>query len=194
MWLPVLMPVLPGATMKSVKAWNLPAYFFHLALFACVIINLEIAEESEPWHQYLGYAAIGIVTLHFLWCLFQGRGRRLLDVFPTPARLKAEALQLIRREPSPYPGCGPFGMLVMLALWAAVLATAISGFLLMQAQFFWASPWLEEVHEMLAESLVPLMVVYMAVSVMMSLWQSTVAMTAKRRRQEDEQAQVPLKY
>lgn len=164
--------------MKSVKVWDFVVRFCHWALAACVIANLAITEEGSPWHQYIGYAAAGIVMFRLFWGFVGSRHARFTDFFPTPARLKAHGQRLLRREPDPHLGHNPFAALMMLTLWAIIMAIAASGYLMLQPDMLYGGEWLEELHEALAESLMPLIALHVAAAVLMSWWQKTNLLSA----------------
>ena len=155
--------------MPSVKVWDLPVRLCHWALAACVLANLAFTESGSDLHELAGYTAVGIVAFRLLWGLIGSRHARFSDFWPTPARLKAHWQQLKHGQTSPHPGHNPFGALMMLALWAVVLGLGISGYLMGTDRFF-GEEWLQEIHEVLANSLIVLIAIHILAAIGMSLY------------------------
>lgn len=158
--------------MNQIKVWDLPVRLCHWGLAACVLANLAVTEEGGDIHRYLGYTAAGIVLFRLLWGLVGSPYARFSDFWPTPARLAAHTRRLLKREPDPHPGHNPYGAVMMLALWAVVLGLGISGYL-MGTDRFWGDERLEEIHEILANSLIPLVALHVASAVAMSWLEKT---------------------
>lgn len=153
--------------MNTVKVWDLPVRLCHWALAACVFTNLAITESGSDLHELTGYTAVGIVAFRLLWGFIGSRHARFSDFWPTPARLRTHWQLLRQRQPDPHPGHNPFGALMMLTLWGIVLALGISGYL-MGTDAFWGNEMLEETHETLANSLIPLIALHAASALLMS--------------------------
>lgn len=155
--------------MSTVKVWDLPVRLCHWGLAACVLANLAVTEEGSDIHQYIGYTAAGIVAFRLLWGFIGTRHARFSDFFPTPARLSAHLRDLLQGRRDGHPGHNPLGALMMFALWGTVIGLGLTGYLMGTDQY-WGSEELEEIHEVLANGLIGLIVLHIASAAAMSLW------------------------
>ena len=91
----------------------------------------------------------------------------LVIFFPTPQRLITHGQRLLRRQPDPHLGHNPLGAMMMLVLWSVVIGLGVSGYL-MGTEQFWGDETMEEIHEVLANSLIPLIALHVASALAMS--------------------------
>jgi len=139
-------------TQGRLYVWDRIVRGTHWLVALMVFSNWFWLESSTHWHRWAGYAACGLVLVRTVWGL-AGRGHaRFDDWFPTPSRLFPYLrLMLQRREPRML-GHNPAGAVMMLALWALILALGVSGFLMDTDRYF-GEEWLEELHELFSEIL-----------------------------------------
>lgn len=158
-------------TTQTVKVWDLSVRLCHWGLAACVIANLLITEEGSPIHQYVGYTAVAIVAFRTLWGLVGTKHARFSDFFPTPTRLYRHIKSMFQPANTAcrvqHLGHNPLGALMMFALWGMIIGLGVSGYLL-ETEQYWGDEMLEEVHEILANSLYPLIGLHVAAAVAMS--------------------------
>lgn len=154
--------------MQSINVWDVPVRVCHWGLAACVAANLWFTEEGGTIHQYIGYTAAGIVLFRLFWGMVGSRHARFSDFWPTPRRLRHHIRSLLRREPETHAGHNPLGALMMLVLWAVVIGLGVSGYL-MESDRFYGVEIIEETHEILAESLMPLIALHVLSALAMSL-------------------------
>lgn len=140
-------------TTASTRVWDPFVRLFHWSLVACVVLNQFVLEEGETPHQWVGYAASGLVVARLLWGFVGTRHARFSDFFPTPQRLKRHIAALLRGHTPHYEGHNPLGALMMLGLMALVLGLGLTGWL-QGTDTFWGEEWLEELHEALANGLI----------------------------------------
>ena len=148
--------------------WDFPTRAFHWLLVAS-FAGAFATGESESWrnaHVLLGYTAGGLIGFRLLWGLVGTRYARFasLDLRPQAA------LRYLRSLGSPAPehhaGHNPAGSWAILALLAAVAATALSGWAVLAKV---GPQWLEELHEGLANVTVGLIAVHVT-AVVVSSW------------------------
>lgn len=157
----------PDTAPKTVKVWDLPVRLCHWGLAACVLANLALTEDGSALHEYVGYAAAGIVAFRLLWGFVGSRHARFADFWPTPSRVMTHLRQMLRGQPEQHLGHNPLGALMMLTLWAVILGLGVTGYL-MGTEAYWGNETLEEVHEVLANSLIPLIALHVASALLMS--------------------------
>ncbi len=169
-------PAAPSAGPSRVPVWDRFVRIFHWSLVVCVLSNCFIVEEGAGLHQWLGYTASALVLARAGWGFIGGGNARFASFFPTPARLRAHAGELrdgwhAGRLPR-HAGHNPLGALMMLALMALVLLLGLTGWL-QTTNRFWGVEWMQEVHEVLAHSLIALVTLHAGAALLMGRLQRT---------------------
>lgn len=157
----------PSQTAHAVRVWDPFVRVFHWSLVACVVLNYFVVEDGETLHQWLGYIATALVCARIVWGFIGTRHARFADFFPTPQRLLRHFHQVATKQPDFHPGHNPFGALMMLALIALVLGLGLTGFL-QTTDAFWGVEWVQELHEMLASTLIALAGLHAFAAIVMS--------------------------
>ena len=156
---------------KQVKVWDILVRITHWTVAAGIIANLLFTEDGSDLHVYVGYTVVGLVVLRLLWGLVGTRYARFTNFFPTPTRLKAHLSTLsVRRVDEQHLGHNPLAAIMMLSLWAVIIGLGITGYL-MQSEIIGNKDLLEEVHELLANSLYLLVPLHIIAAIAMSYWQ-----------------------
>lgn len=173
----------------SVRVWDLAVRLTHWSVAALVLWDL-IEDSGGPLHRAAGYAAAGLVMFRLLWCVIGSEPARLTAWLPTPSRISADIRALIARRPVRHLSHTPLGGLVMLAMWALILALAITGWL-SRLDAFWGEDWPKDVHAALARILLALIVVHVTAAIVMSLIHKenliAAMFTGKKRRRDTGQ-------
>ena len=154
------------------RVWDPFVRLFHWSLVACVLLNLWVVEDGEPLHEWLGHTATALVGARILWGLVGTRHARFTDFWPTPARLSRHLRALMRGEPDHHAGHNPLGALMVLGLMALVLALGLTGWL-QTTDRFWGVDWVQELHEGLAEVLLPMVGLHAAAALVMGRLERT---------------------
>ena len=162
---------------RQVKVWDILVRFTHWTVAAGIIANLLFTEDGSDLHVYVGYTVVGLVVLRLLWGLIGTRYARFTNFFPTPTRLKAHLSALsVRRVDEQNLGHNPLAAIMTLSLWSVIIGLGITGYL-MESHIFSHIPLLgnkdllEEVHELLANSLYLLVPLHIIAAIAMSYWQ-----------------------
>ena len=162
---------------RQVKVWDILVRFTHWTVAAGIMANLLFTEDGSDLHVYVGYTVVGLVVLRLLWGLIGTRYARFTNFFPTPTRLKAHLSALsVRRVDEQHLGHNPLAAIMMLSLWSVIIGLGITGYL-MESHIFSHVPLLgskdllEEVHELLANSLYLLVPLHIIAAIAMSYWQ-----------------------
>ena len=156
---------------RQVKVWDILVRVTHWTVATGIIANLLFTEDGSDLHAYVGYTVVGLVVLRLLWGLVGIRYARFTNFFPTPTRLKRHLSALsVRRVDEQHLGHNPLAAIMMLSLWAVIIGLGITGYL-MEAEIFGNADLLEEVHELLANSLYLLVPLHIAAAIAMSYWQ-----------------------
>ncbi|WP_413519814.1 cytochrome b/b6 domain-containing protein [Psychrobacter glacincola] len=162
---------------RQVKVWDILVRFTHWTVAAGIIANLLFTENGSDLHVYVGYTVVGLVVLRLLWGPIGTRYARFTNFFPTPTRLKRHLSALsIRRVDEQHLGHNPLAAIMMLSLWAVIIGLGITGYLMeshifSHIQLLGNKDLLEEVHELLANSLYLLVPLHIIAAIAMSYWQ-----------------------
>jgi cytochrome b len=137
--------------MDKIKVWDPIVRVLHWSLAAAVLINF-VNEGGDTWHRWEGYAALGLVLTRIIWGFIGSQHARFSDWFPTPSRLLPYLRGMLKGQPKRYLGHNPAGAVMMLFLLTMVLGMGLTGYL-MGTDAFWGEEWLEELHEVMAYTL-----------------------------------------
>lgn len=162
---------------KQVKVWDILVRVTHWTVAAGIIANLLFTEDGSELHEYVGYTVLGLVVVRLLWGLVGTRYARFTSFFPTPTRLKHHLSALsVRRVDEQHLGHNPLAALMMLSLWAVIIGLGLTGYLMetdifSHIQLLGDKDVLEEIHELLANSLYLLVPLHIIAAIAMSYWQ-----------------------
>ena len=162
---------------RQVKVWDILVRFTHWTVAAGIIANLFFTEDGSDLHVYVGYTVLGLVVVRLLWGLVGTRYARFTNFFPTPTRLKRHLSALsVRRVDEQHLGHNPLAALMMLSLWAVIIGLGLTGYLMetdifSHIQLLGNKDVLEEIHELLANSLYLLVPLHIFAAIAMSYWQ-----------------------
>jgi cytochrome b len=145
----------------TVQVWDPVVRAFHWVVVAGCLLNLFVLDEGSTGHEVAGYVVAAALVIRLIWGFVGTRYARFADFFPTPTRVAAYVVAVLRgREPRML-GHNPLAaimMIVLLMLLAGVTATGI----MMGLGAFWGEEWLEELHEALANLIMVLAGVHAA--------------------------------
>lgn len=148
--------------MKRNLIWDLPVRFFHWLLAgsfigAFVIANV-VDDESSTFvlHMLLGGVAAFMVVLRVVWGFVGTRWSRFSSFALRPSELFSYIFGALKGAGARYSGHNPGTSFAALGMFVLLPAVAISGALMSKGEVF------EEVHEILAWSLVALVVAHLA--------------------------------
>lgn len=148
---------------RDTLVWDLPTRLFHVllagAFLGAYVIALTVDDDSPRFavHMLLGAVAGFAVLLRAVWGFVGSRYARFASFVPGGRALVAYLRGLFERAPAMAAlGHNPASSVVIFAMLAAVLGTALSGALMGTYQVF------EEVHEVFAHGLFALAAVHVA--------------------------------
>lgn len=144
-----------------VRVWDLPVRVFHW-LLAFSFAGAYITAESDGWrlvHVTLGYTVAGLVVFRLVWGLVGTRHARFAGFVRGPRAVARYIGSLLRGQPEHHVGHNPAGALAIVGLLGLALLVAASGWATYDEL---AGEWLEEVHELLANLMLGLVIVHVA--------------------------------
>ncbi len=112
----------------SVLVWDLVVRVTHWSVAAIVVWEL-IDDSGGRLHRMLGYVAAGIVLARILWGFVGSEHARFRAWVPRPTAVLAYATALVRRRAPRFLSHTPLGSVMMLLMWALILALAVTGWM-----------------------------------------------------------------
>ncbi len=146
-------------------------------LMALSFTGAYITAESERWrlvHVTLGYTLAGVVLARILWGLLGPRPVRLSGLWARVRGLPAwgKGLLAVRSWPAlldlVQPGRKLLMGLAMVLMLALVLPLSLSGYAIWQD---WGGEWLEELHELAANTMLLAVLVHIGLIILLSILQ-----------------------
>lgn len=162
----------------QIKVWDLPLRVFHWLLVAAIALAFVSSEEDSAlnqWHILAGWVAGILIVFRFVWGFVGGEHSRFA-AFVRPSGIGHHIRELLRGRPAPTLGHNALGALSVVVLLAMIAATVWTGVVV-----------LEEVHEVLAWSLLALVILHVAAVIVMSLLtrESLIAAMVTGRKRSD---------
>jgi cytochrome b len=144
----------------AVRVWDPVVRLFHWTL-AAAFLGAFLIERPRDLHEALGYVALGAVAVRLVWGLAGSRYARFADFVPSPRGLLDYLAAALRGREPRYLGHNPAGGAMVVALLAMVALTGGSGWL-MGTDAFFGENWLEELHEVAANTTLGLVGLHLA--------------------------------
>tara|TARA_R100001244_G_scaffold44182_4_gene39853 strand:+ start:2301 stop:2921 length:621 start_codon:yes stop_codon:yes gene_type:complete len=155
---------------QRIKVWDPLVRIFHWTVALGTIANLTVLRHVEDPHIYLGYAMVAALLVRLIWG-FVGKGHARFSAFvPGPKKLLGYGAALMARREPRYIGHNPAGAIMMLVLMALVAGLGITGWMMGSDQF-WGEPWVEELHETLANIIIGAAVLHVGAAIVESVRQ-----------------------
>lgn len=145
----------------KIPVWDWPVRVGHWLLAGAFLIAW-LSGDSEEWrlvHAYAGGAMVGVVLFRLLWGIIGTRYARFSEFVRGIGAAKEYALGLLRGSAPHTTGHNPAGAWAILALLALILLTGASGWLVYQEI---GGDRLEELHEVLASTLLGVVFLHLA--------------------------------
>ncbi|TPG48611.1 cytochrome B [Rhodanobacter glycinis] len=146
-----------------VKVWDPLIRVFHWSLAGLFLANF-FTEDGELAHRGIGYAILALLAVRFAWGWIGTRHARFGDWVAGPRRVRGYLRDRLAGRSRRQLGHNPGAAVMILALLAGVLLVGATGWLQTTDAFF-GTPWLEELHELLAYGVLGLVVVHVLAAV-----------------------------
>ncbi len=147
---------MPPAT---VKVWDPFVRVFHWSLVALFALAYVTGDDVEKVHIAAGYAIAGLLTLRIVWGFVGSRHARFSDFVRSPREALCYLRDVVLLRARRYIGHNPAGGLMVIALILMLAGACVTGYL-MTTDAYWGSKALEEVHELLANATLGLVVLH----------------------------------
>lgn len=145
--------------MTTHRVWDPAVRALHWSLAAAFALGWATTEWLGPWHHPVGYAALAIVAARVAWGFAGPRYARFAQFARGPRRTIAYVrLALAGREPR-YLGHNPLGACMAFAVFACIVALALTGWLYTTDRF-WGDESVERIHVALAWAMLALVALH----------------------------------
>lgn len=171
-----------GESVTQLRVWDPLVRIFHWSLAGGFAIAFVTEDDLLGPHVWAGYLVLALVAFRLVWGFVGPRTARWTDFVKAPGETLAYLRDIARFRAKRHLGHNPAGGAMVVALLLALTATGLSGLALYGAQELsgplaafmqylpaaWAHP-LEEIHEVLANLTLVLVVLHVAGVVLASL-------------------------
>ncbi len=139
-----------GATPPAtVKVWDPFVRVFHWTLLALFVTAFVSGDENEGVHIAAGYGIAILLALRLVWGAIGPRHARFSSFVQRPRQVLTYLRDVAGFKAPRYLGHNPAGGVMIVALMAALIGTAVTGYM-MSTDAYWGAKWLEKLHEALA--------------------------------------------
>ncbi len=135
--------------MRSIKVWDPIVRITHWGVALLFIANFTVIDDDSPAHIYVGYVLFALVAIRIMWGLVGTKYARFSSFWPTRSRIRVHLKGIMRGQPGVYLSHNPLGALMVLNLFATMIAISITGIMLTMRTFRFED-WVEDLHEGLA--------------------------------------------
>jgi len=157
---------------RNIMVWDPLVRLIHWGLALSILLNGTLIEEESTLHEWVGYAAVGIVGARVAWGLLGSRHAKFSAFPPSPIVALRYLLALIRGDKTVHLSHNPLGALMAYNIWLVVLVLGATGYMMGTIRFF-GIEWVEEAHEMAFNWLVVSIVLHTG-GVIFDAWRSGV--------------------
>lgn len=144
--------------------WPMWVRVVHWLVASAIVLNIFIVEDGDAPHRYIGYAALALVLARLV---FGSRSRRrpylsIPFLLRQCRKIPEDIRHFFKKRRLPYyTEHSPLASLVILGIWACVLALAVTGYLLGTDAFF-GEESMEDMHEAFSTGLLILIIGHLA--------------------------------
>jgi cytochrome b len=151
----------------TVKVWDPIVRTLHWSL-AIVFLTNFLTEDGDPLHNWLGYAALFLISVRFVWGWIGPQHARFSDWVRGPRAVSRYLRERLAGRSQRQLGHNPGAAAMMVALLIGVALVGITGWLQTTDRYFGAE-WLEELHEVLAYAVLVVVSLHVVAAVTESL-------------------------
>lgn len=145
---------------SSILVWDVPTRVFHWLLVLCFALAYVTSESErwQLWHVTAGYVFGFLLLFRVCWGLIGTRYARFSDFVRGPKKVVTYLGTLLTRQPAHYVGHNPAGAWAIISVLVLGLMTVLTGW----ASFNDYGDWIGELHEVIVNLLLLVIVVHVA--------------------------------
>jgi len=145
----------------TLRVWDPLVRVGHWLLASGVLLAWLTRHTPGPWHEWVGYTALAVVAVRFVWGFVGGPYARFKDFVRGPRETLTYTQALVGgREPASI-GHNPLGAWMIAALLLMVTLVCATGWLYTTDRY-WGIEWVETLHGALTDVLLILVALHIA--------------------------------
>jgi cytochrome b len=148
-----------GKPPATVKVWDLFVRCFHWSLVGLFVTAYLTGDEIEQVHVAAGYAIAALLVSRIVWGFVGPRHARFRAFVRSPRAVLAYLRDAAHFRARRHLGHNPAGGAMIIALFATLTGTCVTGYM-MTTDAFWGAEWMEELHAAMANITVALIVLH----------------------------------
>lgn len=161
-------PIDAGRSPELACVWDPIVRIFHWSLVLSFGVAWFTPQSSETIHRWAGYFAVTLILLRLLWGVLGTPYARFSQFVRHPAAVVRYLLAILSGREARHIGHNPAGGAMVLALMAAMAATALTGWM-MTTDAYYGVEWVETGHSLSAHGLLLLVFMHIGGVVLASL-------------------------
>ena len=155
-------------TCGKVRVWDPLVRIFHWSLVGGFAVSYITAEEWDAVHEFAGYVVAGLIGFRLIWGLIGSRHARFSDFTYRPSAVVSFIKDSLAMKGQRYVGHNPAGGAMVIALLLAISGIAATGYM-MTLDMFWGVEWVEDIHELLVNGTLVLIVLHVGGVILASI-------------------------
>jgi len=146
---------------STLPVWDWGVRLLHWSLAIAIgVAWFNSSDSVGSLYEIAGYVAAGVVIVRMGWGLMYGRrSARLSRCLRFPQQLPTYLRRMMEKRERRYLGHNPLGSIMVVALLICVAFACFTGWLFTTDRF-WGYGWLSTLHEVLAWSIVVLVIIH----------------------------------
>lgn len=145
----------------GVKVWDPLVRISHWLLVITVTASWLVRHSPGRWHEWLGYAALGVAVARIAWGCVGTPNARFRDFVRAPGDTASYARAVLAGREPRHVGHNPLGGWMIVALLLDVVLVGFTGWLYTTDRF-WGVEWVDVLHGSLADALIVLVALHIA--------------------------------
>ena len=150
------------------RVWDPLVRIFHWSMLLAFLTAWFTSHSSDDIHHLAGYAAAALIFLRLLWGFLGTPYARFAQFVRDPGTILRYLRDMASGREARYLGHNPAGGAMVLALMAAMAATALTGWMMTTDAYFGVE-WVGRTHDLVAHGLLVLILVHLGGVVLASL-------------------------
>lgn len=168
----------------AARVWDPLVRIFHWSLVSSFAAAWFTPQSAETLHAWAGYAAAGLIAVRLLWGILGTPYARFSQFVRPPRHVLAYLRAIVTGTEARYIGHNPAGGMMILVLMTAMVATAVSGWMMTTDTYFGVD-WVETLHSLCSHTVLALMLAHVGGVVLASVRHRenlVLAMVSGRKR------------
>ena len=139
-------PDVGSAGVQHIAVWDPLVRIIHWSVVAAILTNGFLSDPESELHEYIGYAALGLVLLRLVWGVVGPEHARFLAFPPNPFAAVRHIRDTLAGKTRIHLSHNPLGALMVYNIWATILFICATGIMMGTMRFFGVE-WVEKAHE-----------------------------------------------